>query len=74
VIAISPALVDTPMAQNFVRDSGDPSVLEPIKAAHPLGRAARPEEVASAIVWALSDQASFITGSAALVDGGYTAR
>jgi NAD(P)-dependent dehydrogenase (short-subunit alcohol dehydrogenase family) len=73
VTAVSPGLVETPMARNFVRESGDPSVLEPIEAAHPLGRAATPEEVADAIVWQLSDRASFCTGSAVLVDGGYTA-
>jgi NAD(P)-dependent dehydrogenase (short-subunit alcohol dehydrogenase family) len=73
VTAVSPGLVETPMARNFVRESGDPSVLEPIEAAHPLGRAATPEEVADAIVWQLSDRASFSTGSAVLVDGGYTA-
>jgi NAD(P)-dependent dehydrogenase (short-subunit alcohol dehydrogenase family) len=74
VCAVSPALVDTPMARNFVEDSGDPNVLEPIKAAHPIGRAATPEEVAAAIAWQLSDRSSFSTGSAVLVDGGYTAR
>lgn len=74
VTAVSPALVDTPMARNFVADSGDPNVLEPIEAAHPIGRAATPDEVAAAIAWQLSDQSSFSTGSAVLVDGGYTAQ
>jgi NAD(P)-dependent dehydrogenase (short-subunit alcohol dehydrogenase family) len=73
VTAVSPGLVDTPMARNFVTESGDPDVLEPIKATHPMGRAATPEEVADAIIWALSDRAAFSTGSALLVDGGYTA-
>jgi NAD(P)-dependent dehydrogenase (short-subunit alcohol dehydrogenase family) len=74
VTAVSPGLVDTPMARNFARDSDDPHVLEPIEAGHPLGRAATPEEVADAIIWQLSDRASFSTGSAVLVDGGYTAQ
>jgi NAD(P)-dependent dehydrogenase (short-subunit alcohol dehydrogenase family) len=74
VTAVSPGLVDTPMARNFVRDSQDPHVLAPIEAAHPIGRAATPEEVADAIVWQLSDRAGFSTGSAVLVDGGYIAR
>ncbi|WP_309084602.1 glucose 1-dehydrogenase [Chelativorans sp.] len=73
VTAVCPALVDTPMAQKFVHESGDPSVLEPVKAAHPIGRAATPEEVADAVLWQLSERASFSTGSAMLVDGGYTA-
>jgi NAD(P)-dependent dehydrogenase (short-subunit alcohol dehydrogenase family) len=74
VTAVSPGLVDTPMARGFARDSADPDALAPIEAAHPLGRAARPEEVADAILWQLSDRATFTTGSALLVDGGYTAR
>lgn len=74
VTAVSPGLVDTPMARNFVSDSDDPDVLEPIKAAHPIGRSATPQEVADAIIWQLSDRAGFNTGSAILVDGGYTAR
>jgi NAD(P)-dependent dehydrogenase (short-subunit alcohol dehydrogenase family) len=74
VSAVSPALVDTPMARNFVAASRDPNVLEPIKAAHPIGRAATSAEVAAAIAWQLSDQSSFSTGNAVLVDGGYTAQ
>jgi NAD(P)-dependent dehydrogenase (short-subunit alcohol dehydrogenase family) len=73
VTAVSPGLVDTPMARNFVEESGDPNVLRPIESAHPIGRAATPEEVADAVLWQLSDRASFSTGSALLVDGGYVA-
>lgn len=74
VTAVSPGLVDTPMARGFAHDSADPDALAPIEAAHPLGRAATAEEVADAILWQLSDRAAFTTGSALLVDGGYTAR
>jgi NAD(P)-dependent dehydrogenase (short-subunit alcohol dehydrogenase family) len=40
----------------------------------PLGRLGRPEEVAAAAVWLVSEQASFITGATVPVDGGHTAR
>ena len=43
-------------------------------ARYPLGRLGRPEEVASAIAFLASDEASFITGTCLVVDGGYTAQ
>ena len=41
---------------------------------HPLGRIAKPEEVANAVVYLCSDGASFITGESLNVDGGYLAQ
>ncbi len=40
----------------------------------PMGRIAQPEELAAAIAFLVSDDASFMTGSELVVDGGYTAR
>ena len=45
-----------------------------IASLHPMQRMGTPEEVANLIVWACSDEASFVTGAILLVDGGYTAQ
>ncbi len=45
-----------------------------ITARHPLGRLGNPEEIAEAVTWLSSDAASFVTGHAMAVDGGYTAQ
>ena len=52
---------------------GDEALIDAARANHPIGRFAKPEEIAAACVWLLSDKASFVTGTAMSVDGGYTA-
>ncbi|MEM9510474.1 MAG: SDR family oxidoreductase [Cyanobacteria bacterium P01_E01_bin.35] len=44
-----------------------------MKSLHPIGRLAKPEEIANTVVWLCSDEASFILGQAIAVDGGFTA-
>ncbi|MDQ3387119.1 MAG: SDR family oxidoreductase, partial [Actinomycetota bacterium] len=46
----------------------------PMKEAHPIGRLGDPTEVANAILFLASDEASFITGAILPVDGGYLAQ
>ncbi|MFD8656466.1 glucose 1-dehydrogenase [Streptomyces mirabilis] len=65
--AVCPGLVDTPMIADL-----DEEQRKSISAAHPLGRIAYPGEIADAVVWLCSDKASFVTGIALPVDGGYT--
>ncbi len=78
VNALCPGLTDTPMLPKFVNRNNDPSVQEEntrkLNAAIPMGRPARPEELAHAALWLLSDDASYVTGIALPVDGGYVCR
>jgi meso-butanediol dehydrogenase/(S,S)-butanediol dehydrogenase/diacetyl reductase len=70
--AVAPAFVETPMARRIFDDSPDGEE-EFYQAAVPLGRFARPEEVAAAISHLLSADASYTNGIVYAVDGGSTA-
>ncbi len=69
VNTVSPGYVMTPLLENL-----DSQAIERLVSLHPMGRLGKPSEVAKAIVFLASDDASFITGTSLLVDGGYTAR
>ena len=70
--AVCPGVIHTPMIDRFT--GGDPAAMEAMIATEPVGRLGKPEEIADAVVYLCSDEASFITGAAIPVDGGFVAQ
>lgn len=69
VNSIEPAFVETEMISKY-----PPEVLDEIRANYPLGRFAKPEEIAYAAIYYLSDASQLVTGTSLVIDGGYTLR
>jgi glucose 1-dehydrogenase len=67
VLNIAPGAIVTPINE-FVLD--DPEQKHAVESEIPLGRMGKPEEIAAAVVWAASEEASYVTGTTIVVDGG----
>jgi NAD(P)-dependent dehydrogenase (short-subunit alcohol dehydrogenase family) len=73
VNAVCPGFIETPLleAEGITTDE---EMRAGIEALHPIGRLGQPDEIADAVLWLCSPEASFVTGTALDVDGGYLSR
>ena len=71
VNCVCPGVIETPMT---AKGLADPVRSADMIALHPIGRVGTPQEVAETVAWLSSDAASFVTGHAMVVDGGWVAK
>ncbi|HEY7035247.1 MAG TPA: SDR family NAD(P)-dependent oxidoreductase [Thermomicrobiales bacterium] len=74
VNAVAPGTIRTERVQRLPEEPGGVEYLQAIEKMHPMGRIGEPSEVAAAILFLASDDASFVTGAVLPVDGGYLAQ
>jgi glucose 1-dehydrogenase len=67
VVNIAPGAIATPINEDVLKD---PKAKRDVEAEVPLGRFGDPAEIAAAVVWVASDEASYVTGTTLIVDGG----
>jgi NAD(P)-dependent dehydrogenase (short-subunit alcohol dehydrogenase family) len=72
VNAVCPGAIATPMIDRLTGKQKE--VEAQFAALEPIGRLGQPDEVANAVIWLCSDEASFVTGNAMTVDGGWVAQ
>ena len=72
VNAVCPGVINTAMIDRFT--GGETEAIKQMEAMEPIGRMGTPEEVAKAVLWLCSEDASFVTGHPLVVDGGFVAR
>lgn len=72
VNAVCPGVIKTPMIDRLTGNKKE--AVDQFTAMEPVGRFGLPEEIASAVIWLCSDEASFVTGHAMAADGGFVAQ
>jgi NAD(P)-dependent dehydrogenase (short-subunit alcohol dehydrogenase family) len=72
VNAVCPGVIQTPMIDRLT--GNDKEAIEQFTNLEPVGRFGQAEEIANAVLWMCSDEASFVTGHAMVVDGGFVAQ
>jgi 2-keto-3-deoxy-L-fuconate dehydrogenase len=72
VNCVCPGRVETPFVAARLKEYPDPeAAYREMSSTQAVGRMGRPEEVAAAVLYLVSDEASFVTGSALMIDGGW---
>jgi NAD(P)-dependent dehydrogenase (short-subunit alcohol dehydrogenase family) len=75
VNSVHPGIIDTPAARRAMRERGDEEAgIRYLVGMHPIGRMGQPDDVANGVVYLASEEASFVTGSELVIDGGMTAQ
>lgn len=69
--AVLPGITRTPMIARLSEDPALAGFFDHLRQRHTMGRFGEPDEIGAAVVWLLSDAASFVNGAAIAVDGGY---
>lgn len=72
VNSVHPGFILTPLVENFGKDT--PGFMDKLISLHPLGHLGESKDVAYGILYLVSDESKFVTGSELVIDGGYTAR
>ena len=73
VNSVAPGTVETPL-NAVLFDNDDPFADALVRKGQPIGRNARPDEIADAVLWLSSARSTFVTGSTLVIDGGFTAQ
>jgi 2-keto-3-deoxy-L-fuconate dehydrogenase len=74
VNCVCPARVETPFVKARLREYSDPeAAYREMASSQAIGRMGKPEEIAAAVLYLVSDEAAFITGTALIIDGGWSA-
>lgn len=80
VNSVHPGFIWTPLVENFIQEQCSKSEMscEELKgeldSKHPIGHIGEPDDIAYGVLYLVSDEAKFVTGSELIIDGGYTAR